>query len=150
MTLETLVTIVYGLWGLYGLLSVFYVVGYTIWAVRCKAWYEKMLGPVPKIAMRATKSTKRLSGFIQTFFYLVVITFGFAIMLNILAVENTYIMYVLILIVAPWLLVGLCRIVVAFKANKLEIPTSDLLPRRMGFTATFRQDGYESGVFKRE
>jgi len=141
---------VYISWVVYLAFAVFYTILYIRWAIRCKTWYKKMLGSVPKTAARTSKTVKRAANLMNYIYSAMIVLFAVSLIANIAIVDMTYLFYVMGAIAYPWVIIGICRIVMSIHANSLEINSHDLTPRRLGLTASFRSDAYNTGVFKSE
>lgn len=71
-----------------------------------------------------------------------------AVLANIFAVDNSYLINVALIIVVPFAVIGLSKIPLARAARKLDIETRDLSFRRLRSSANLRREGLEDGTFR--
>ena len=146
MSFLTLSFAVYALWGLYTAFALSYVVSYLAWTIRCVDWYRKVEGTVPRTAQKVSKRVIRNAAVLNFFFYATFLTFAAAILLNILAVDNTYLYYVLAIIAAPWVIIGVLRLIIGRRAKNNDLYPTALLPRRLALNAVARRETYALGA----
>ena len=148
MSFLDLPTIVYALWGLYSLFALSYVIGYIRWTIKCVDWYNKIEGVIPRTAQRLYSKVVRAAALLNFSFYATVVTFAVATMVNIIAIENQYVYQVIGIIAAPWIVVGILRLIIGRRASNHDLYPSVLLPRRLALAATSRKETYALGTHK--